>query len=205
MVKNIAEFGDAPPAPGTEFNYATSNFFVLSLSLQNYVEAREGAGVRYWDLVRAEVLEPIGADTLDLIFTRGEDVEGRIPVMGYGARPTLDEAARIAQLIANEGAFEGKQLLNRQRIREALGRTQWRGFEARKRDDNYGFGFWTRQVETQGCEFTAAYMEGHGSNHIIILPSGAIILRFMDEFDRDIDTIIEAVERVRPSCQSPSG
>jgi len=198
-IENIAAFGDTSDAPGQAFRYATTNTFVLSYALQHLVEEREGDGVRYWDLVRADVLVPIGADGLDLLQTRGEDPLIRIPYLGFGARTTLDQAAKIALLIANEGEFEGEQLLHRGRVREALGRTGWEGL--RVNDElRYRHSFWSKSVLTGTCTAEVSYMEGHGANHILVMPSGTIVFRFMDENDHDLVPLIRAVERRQSSC-----
>ncbi len=198
-IANIAELGDAPEAPGQAFHYATTNTFVLSYALQHYVEEREGPGVRYWDLVRQDVLVPIGAGDLDLLLTRDEDAAERIPLLGFGARPTLDEAAKIALLIANEGEHGGQQLLHRGKIREALGRTGWQGYEI-DGQHRYRHSFWSTSVRTGTCHSEVSYMQGHGANHVLLLRSDVIVLRFMDEFDEDIETLVRGVERVRSSC-----
>ena len=122
-IANIAQLGDVPEAPGEAFNYATTNTFVLSSAQQGLVEEREGEGIHFWDLVRQDVLEPIEAVDLDLLLTRDPEAAGRIPYLGFGARPTLDQAARLAVLIVNEGEHEGRQPLHRATVREALGHT----------------------------------------------------------------------------------
>ncbi len=125
---NIAQLGDPPEAPGQAFRYASTNTLVLSSALQHLVEEREGEGVRYWDLVRRDVLEPIGAEGFDLLLTRDPDPAQRIPYLGFGARPTLDQAAKVAALLGREGEHDGQQLLHRDRLREALGRGEWKGY-----------------------------------------------------------------------------
>lgn len=72
-INNIATLGDYPEAPGEQFNYASTNLFVLSYALQNYVEEKEGAGVYYWDLVHENVLIPIGAEYFTLRHTLESD------------------------------------------------------------------------------------------------------------------------------------
>jgi len=197
-IRNIARFGDYPEAPGEAFNYATTNTFVLSYALQNYVEAREGEGVHYWDLVEEHVLAPIGADGFWLLHTRDRDPADRVPILGLGAFPTLDVAAKIARLISDEGVHEGVQILNRNRVREALGRTAWQGYAAGR--NRYRHSFWSMTLRAGGCRFDVPFMEGLGGNHVLLLPSGAIVLRFMDEFDMDTAPLVRAVERVRSSC-----
>lgn len=200
-IDQIAQLGDYPEAPGEKFNYATTNTFVLSYALQNYVEEREGANVRYWDFVHEDVLTPIGAEDFRVLYTRDKEESVRIPFLGYGALPTLDNAAKIALLISNEGVHEGRQLLNREKIREAFGRTEWAGYQVGNWPLRYRHSFWSKGVRTGNCNVDVVFMEGHGSNHVLFLPSGAIVFRFMDEFDKDFDALVRGVERIRSSCQ----
>ena len=200
-IDNIAQLGDFPESPGETFNYATTNTFVLSYAMQNYVEEREGKNVSYWSLLREDVLVPIGAEDFRVLYTRDEDESVRIPFLGYGALPTLDNAANIAQLIANEGVHEGRQLLNRERIREAFGGTEWTGYRVGNSNLRYRHSFWSKSVRTGECTVEVVFMQGFGSNHVLFLPSGVIVFRFMDEFEDDFDTLVRRVERIRSSCR----
>ncbi len=200
-INNIAILGDYPEAPGEQFNYASTNLFVLSYALQNYVEEKEGPGVNYWDLVHENVLIPIGAEYFTLRHTLESDGSQGIPMLAWGVMPTLDEAAKITLLITNEGEYEGQQLLNRTRIREALGRTDWTGYETNERGVTYRHSFRSTSFSVaSGCQVDVSYMLGFGANHVLFLPNNVVIIRFMDEFDFDIDTLIQRVERQIPSC-----
>lgn len=198
-INNIAAFGDFPERPGEQYNYATTNTFVLSYALENYVQAREGAGGHWWSLVHENVLRPIGAENFHVLHTRDEDPAERIPILGLGGIPNLDDAAKIAVLLFNQGEHEGRQILSRTRIREAFGHTDWRGYriDFRRR---YRHSFWSKRIRAGWCGVNAVYMQGMGANHVIFLPSGVIVFRFMDEDDMDIDTLVRRVERVRSSC-----
>lgn len=196
---NISRLGDYPEAPGEKFNYATTNTFVLSYAMQNLVEEREGPGIHYWDLVHENVLVPIGATDFRMLYTRDVSPTNRIPILGLGAFPDLDTAAKIAVLIFNEGEHDGRQLLSRNRIREALGRTGWEGHAAFS-GLRYSHSFWSRSVRAGGCTVHVTYMEGLGDNRIIFLPSGVITFQFTDEFDDELPRLVRAVEGLRSSC-----
>lgn len=200
-INNIATLGDYAAAPGEKYNYASTNLFVLSYAMQNFVEEKEGAGVYYWDLVHDNVLVPIGAERFTLRHTLENDGSKGIPVLAYGAMPTLDEAAKIALLMANEGEYEGRQLLNRNKVREALGRTEWAGYNTDERGVMYRHSFRSTTVRTSlRCQIPVSYMLGFGANHVLFLPDDVIIIRFMDEYDFEIDDLIQRVEKQLPLC-----
>src|SRR5690606_25318162 len=93
-INRIATLGDALGVPGEKFNYGPTNTFVLSYALQNYVEQKEGEMADYWDLVIENVLTPIGAEYFTVRRTVEPDGTKGIPLLSYGAFPTLDEAAK---------------------------------------------------------------------------------------------------------------
>jgi CubicO group peptidase (beta-lactamase class C family) len=200
-IRNIATLGDYPEAPGEKFNYASTNLFVLSYALQNYVEEKEGPGTYYWDLVHENVLVPIGAEHFTVRHTLESDGSKGIPILAYGAMPTLDEAAKIAMLISNEGEYAGQQILDREKIREALGRTDWNGYDTDERGVTYRHSFRSKTFRTSlRCKVDVSYMLGWGANHVLFLPDDVIIIRFMDEYDFEIDDLVQSVEKQIPSC-----
>ena len=200
-IDNIASLGDYPGAPGEQFNYASTNLFVLSYALQNYVEHREGEGTHYWDLVHENVLTPIGAEHFALQHTLEDSTRG-LPMLAYGAFPTVDETAKIALLMSNEGEYEGQQLLHREKTREVLGRTTWDGHSTGNdyRGSAYRHALWSKRIRTRGCRVETTYMLGYGANYVLLLPGDAIIIRFMDEYDLDVDGLVRRVAGAAGSC-----
>ena len=202
-IHNIAGLGDYPGGPGEYFNYASTNLFVLSHALQNYVEKKEGVGISYWDLVHENVLAPLGAEDFTLLHTVETDGSEGLPILAYGACPTLDNAAKIALLFSKEGNYKGQQLLHREKCREALGRTEWTGYSTGNdyRGKNYRHSFWATDVRANRCHVDVTYMLGYGGNYVWFFPSGVIAIRFMDEYDLKFKELVKSVERIRPSCQ----
>jgi CubicO group peptidase (beta-lactamase class C family) len=198
-IKAIIDLGDSPEVPGEKFNYASTNTFVLSYAMQKYVEKKEGKGVYYWDLVRENVLKPINAEYLTVQHTEENDGSKGIPIIGWGAFPTVDETAKIALLLLNEGNYKGQQLLHKGKIREALNRTEWTGYEnyiswsGNGVPGSYNHSFWSHDVITEKCSVKISYMAGHGANYVAFFPSNVILIRFMDEMDRDFDPLVLAV------------
>lgn len=200
-INNIARLGNFPALPGQKFNYASTNLFVLSYALQQYIEEKEGDKVNYWGLVHKHVLTPINAEYFTILHTIEEDENKAIPILAYGALPTIDEAAKIALLFANEGRFEGKQILNKEKVKEVFGKTEWSGHNTNNdiRGSNYQHSFWSKEIKVKNYKIRATYMLGFGENYVVFLPSKAIIFRFLDERDLNIDKLIKAVEKLESS------
>ncbi|MEO0899685.1 MAG: serine hydrolase [Bacteroidota bacterium] len=201
-IHNISTLGDEVPGPGEAFNYASTNFFVLSYAMQSFVQEKEGTDSSYWELVRKHVLEPVGAGDLHLLHTIEDSTLG-IPWLAYGICPTIDEAAKIALLFANEGRYKGRQLLHPDRVREIFGKSNWEGHSTQNdfRGSGYHHSFWSKTIHTSSCPVEIRYMLGFGENYVVFLPSGTVIFRFLDEHDLNIDKLIKSVEEIRSSCQ----
>ncbi|WP_375202254.1 serine hydrolase domain-containing protein [Hyphococcus sp.] len=195
----IAGYDDAPPAPGAAFRYSSLHTFTLSYAMQEYVKTKEGANVNYWDLVEENVLEPIGVYHFPIQKTLEPGGADGIPTLGWGAFPTADDVAKIALLFQNEGEHNGAQVLHRARTRDALSKTSWPGYIVNGEID-YKNSFWTTDRVVNGCSLTASYMEGHGGNYAVLLPSGVVALRFMDRNDYNITPLVQAAEEVKSSC-----
>ena len=199
-INNIATLGDYPEAPGQVFNYASTNYFALSYAMQRYVEQQEGTGAFYWDLVRDDVLTPIGAEQFTVLHTLEAEGTRGVPLLAYGATPTLDEAAKIARLFTNEGVHDGEQLLHRKRTQEAIFRSEWPGYPTGDPEATYRDSFWSRGVDTSDCRVDVVYMQGYGANHVLLLPGDVIVVRFMDEYAEDFSDLVRGVADQVPAC-----
>jgi CubicO group peptidase (beta-lactamase class C family) len=202
-IGNIAGLGDLPAAPGQQFHYASTNLFILSYALQQLVAEKEGPDVHYWDLIREHVLVPIGAEHFSVLTTIEEQEAKALPILAYGALPTIDEAAKIARLFANDGQHHGQQILYKEGVQDIFGKSEWPGYSTNNdfRGQNYRHSFWSKDLKSGKCTITATYMLGFGENYVVFLPSGAIIFRFLDEHDLNIDPLIRRVENIETSCQ----
>jgi hypothetical protein len=67
-------------------------------------------GISCWNLLYDDVLVPIDAEDYILRRTVETDGSAGLPLLVYGAWPTLDEAAKIALLFSQEGNYKGQQL-----------------------------------------------------------------------------------------------
>lgn len=196
-IQRIASLGDASPAPGDGFNYASTNTFVLSYAMQEYVEAREGPDVYFWDLVQENVLDLIGVYDFPIQKTLEDDGSDGIPTLGWGAFPTADDAVKIARLMQDGGEHEGVQLLHRQRTLDATGQSSWYGYTV-DQNVSYRHSFWSVPVNVGGCEVSHHFMQGHGGNFVSLLSTGAIIVRFSDHLDYDGSALVRAANQIVP-------
>ena len=175
----IRDHPDAPLEPGQQFIYHSTNTFVLSCALNQYVKAREGPEADYWLMVTEDILKPLGIEYLPI--TRTIEEEGKLgtPVMGWGSYPNIQETAKIGRLLHDEGNLQGKQVLCKNKVREGLYRTSRTGYSAGYRTW-YLHSFWIEQMILTTGSIYAPSMAGAGGNRVVIMPSGTIAIRFGD-------------------------
>jgi hypothetical protein len=199
----IAALPDAAAEPATEFNYASTNTFTVSYALNQYVKAKEGPDADFWLMVKENVLKPMGIPHLPLARTLESDGELGTPIMGWGSYPTVVEAAKIGRLLHDEGEYRGKQLLNKNKVNEALLRTSRIGYRTGTSYGNpevYLHSMWIPQVRLTTCLVTAPSMSGHGGNRVVVLPSGVIAIRFSDSNQYDISCMVAVAEFYHSAC-----
>jgi CubicO group peptidase (beta-lactamase class C family) len=196
----LQSFPDSPAAPGQEFAYYSTHSFVLSYALNNFVQAREGPSANYWEMVKENVLAPLGIPHLPIARTIEPGGGTGIPIMGWGSYPDLDAAAKIAQLFQDDGMFEGQQLLSRVKTREAMRRTAVPDYPTGHPSERYLHSVWTVRTSTGSCSIDVPLMSGFGGNHVLMLPSGLTVVRFMDADDYEVSGAVQAAEQYRQSC-----
>ncbi|MFQ5792672.1 MAG: serine hydrolase, partial [Acidobacteriota bacterium] len=199
-LRAIRELPDANPAPGETFEYFSTHFFVLSYALNQYVKAREGPDADYWLMLREDVLRPLGIEHLPISRTIESDGALGTPIQGWGSYPNVDEAAKIAQLLQDEGWFEGRQLLSRNKVREALARSWQRGYDTGG-NQRYFHSVWWRPANLAECVVHVPTMSGHGGNLVMMLPNGLTAIRFTDDNHYDVTPMVHATELYRSSCR----
>jgi len=129
-VASIAQFNRRIAPPGTQFHYASIETDVLGLVL------RYATGKSLSDYLQEKVWQPIGteADAKWLI-----DAEGYEVAHGF-FNAVLRDYARLARLLAHDGAWEGKQIIPAQWMVDATTVRASDGYLA-KAEGGFGYGY----------------------------------------------------------------
>jgi hypothetical protein len=199
-------YGNYPWNPGEVLRYNSTHTFVLAVALDTYLKRREGPQAHLWDMVRREVLRPIGILHAPAMHTIETDGSHGVPLLGYGLYLTVDDVAKLTTLLQNGGRHDGVPLLSPALLTAALQRG---GAEAglpnsqrnRFGEGRYHLSFWTVPYRTAaGCALQIPFMSGLGGNLVALLPNGVSVFRFADGFQYDLDSMILAGESLRPFC-----
>lgn len=110
-----------PWEPGTVMRYRDQDFYLLGAALEGFLKSVRGPSADLWNMLRAEVFEPIGIRHAPAVRTREPGGREGLVWLNAGYYPTLDDLAKIALLYQDRGAHNGRQILNRQLTSDLLG------------------------------------------------------------------------------------
>jgi hypothetical protein len=75
------------------------------------------------------------------------------------------------------------------------------GYATGTASERYLHSVWTVHTDTGRCTIDVPLMSGHGGNHVMMLPSGLSVVRFMDANDYEVSHATRAAELIRSSCR----
>ena len=161
-VASIAQFNQRIAPPGTQFRYASIETDVLGLVL------RYATGKSLSAYLQEKVWQPIGteADAKWLI-----DAEGHEVAHGF-FNAVLRDYARLARLLAHDGAWEGKQIIPAQWMIDA---TTVRASETylAKAEGGFGYGFQVYLFPGSRRQFA---LLGHLGQRILVDPPSKLVM-----------------------------
>ena len=199
-------YGDYPWAPGQIVRYNAVHTFILGAALHSFYEAMEGPGANVWQMMQDEVYRPIGINVVPTIQTVDADA---IPIYGFGQFLNAYDTARIAQLLSDDGAYNGQQILHRDRTRQSTYKSADSGFstyvdvpiESGSQRARYLNSFWSFTLSVPSvCTVRIPYMWGFGGNFVVVLPNGISAFRYADGDVHDPAALALASADIRPFC-----
>jgi hypothetical protein len=195
--------GQYPWGPGEVLRYNSTQTFVLAAAMDAFLKRQRGPQAQLWDMVVAEVFQPLGIVHAPMLHTQEPDGGRGLPHLLHGLYPTIDDVAKLTALLQQGGRHQGQQLLSAAKLAEALDMTDARGLPSGQRnrfgEGRYHLSFWSVPYRTAtGCVFQIPYMMGHGGNLVVLLPNGVSAFRFADGFHFDLESMVLAGETIRP-------
>jgi hypothetical protein len=203
-------FGNYPWDPGEVMRYNSAHTMILAIALDNYLKSKEGPQADLWQMLNAEVYQPIGIRWLPSMRLRIDNsTPGPVP-MGWGLLPNPHDIVRIASLLHNGGRFEGTQLLHRGRTAQMMRHNEEPALDTAEQtmllsgswvNTSYRDATWSSVVQPWGtCNRIASRMEGLGGNFIVMMPDGMTLFRFADANVYEVGAMVLTGERISPSC-----
>ena len=136
------------------FSYCTAG----TLLLGQIVERATGESVD--DYIERRLFAPLGIRMVEWPRSPSGEV-----MTGGGLRLRSRDLAKLALLLLAEGRWQGKQIVPKQWIRQAL--KAHRHVDA---EQDYGYLFWRRDYRTPSGHVSGWYMSGNGGNAIVMVP-----------------------------------
>lgn len=192
--------------PGTRWVYRSSDTFILTTALQNYLKTKMGADADIFQFVVDEVYRPLqlGVGAFSTLRTSENDWHGRA-LGSSGMWWVPDDIAKLTTLLnVDRGAIRGEQILHPERLAAALQQNpQERGVEMWP-GAQYNDAFWSaryNRASGYACEFWVPYMAGYSGNVVALLPNGATYYYFSDGREFTWDAAVREANKISPYCR----
>lgn len=191
----------AKQPPGQVWVYHTSDTFILTRAMNNYLVQQQGSGADIFNMVRDEVYKPLHLSAGALTTVRTDNSMTGTPLGGYGLFWTLDDIAKIAMLLNNQhGAIGGSQVLDADMLSDSMQQNPLdRGMMTTDTVTfSYNNGFWAKQVTPAEfsqftCTFWVPFMSGLGGVTVVMMPNGSAYYYFSDNSEYFwYDAVIES-------------
>ncbi|MEJ2734277.1 MAG: hypothetical protein P8189_12050 [Anaerolineae bacterium] len=190
--------------PGTQWVYRTSDTFILTRALHNYVQSQEGPAADIFEYVVKEVYEPlrIGPGAHTTMRTADDNWQGQ-PEGGYGLWWIQDDIAKIATLLHNGGKLNGEQLLHPDLLAAAMQQDpNDRGVDIDRRR-KYNNAFWAQSygpADVIDCDIRVPQMLGVSGNVVALMPNGSTYYYFSDNQEFTWDAAVRESNKIVPHC-----
>ena len=189
--------------PGETWVYRTSDTFILTRALHNYLQSREGPEADIFQFVVDEVYKPlrIGPGAHTTMRTADDGWQGQAEG-GYGLWWIPDDIAKIATLLNNDGGMvDGQQFLHPGLLAAALQRDPGdRGVDI-DRQRKYNNAFWAQRYgpgQGYDCEFWVVQMLGVSGNVVALMPNGVSYYYFSDNQEFTWEAAVRAADKNQP-------
>jgi hypothetical protein len=193
-------------APGTRWVYHTSDTFIVTRALHNYLQTREGPDADIFQFVVDEVFVPIGIGpgAHTTLRTRDNNWQGQA-YGGYGLWWIQDDIAKIATLLNNDGgAAHGDQILHPDLLADAMqDDPNDRGVDISSRF-KYNNAFWATEFtpgDGYDCSFWVPHMVGYTGDVVAMMPNGSTYYYFSDNREFDWSAAVRESNHILPHCQ----
>jgi hypothetical protein len=195
-------------APGLLWVYHSSDTFILTRAMNNYLQAQEGSGADIFNLVRDEVFTPLKLSAGAMNAIRTDNSTTDAPFGGYGLFWTQDDIAKIALLLNNQnGVINDVQVLNPGMLADAMQKNpndrglNTSGIPVFK----YNNAFWAKQwtpseFRQYTCTFWTPFMSGYGGISVVMIPNGSTYYYFSDNDEFFWYDAVNESNKLKPMC-----
>jgi len=187
----IFKSGNYPWGPGKAVRYRDRDMFILGAAMDNYLKSKEGPDADIWEMIAEEVFKPIHIYHAPMIRTIEPDGSLGLPFMASGWYPTLDDLAKVADLLHRKGNYKGQQLLNFEKTKDLFstrgslgGKLNWDYGERRYKGAFHYLPF----PDQSGKLMYLPFMEGWLGNLILLMPGNITGIKISNAYPYKANT-----------------
>jgi hypothetical protein len=191
--------------PGTTWVYRTSDTFILTRAMQNYLQSQSGGQDDIFNYVVDQIFQPIdlGPGALSTKRTSDNNWQGQAEG-GYGLWFIPDDIAKLGTfLLLDGGKINGEQILHPGLLSATMQQDpKDRGMRIGS-GRYYNNAFWSQRYnEAQGfnCEFWTLDWQGVSGNVVVLMPNGIIYYYFSDNQEFIMSPAVVAADQIHPFC-----
>jgi CubicO group peptidase (beta-lactamase class C family) len=191
--------------PGTQWVYRTSDTFILTCALQNYLQTLEGPEADIFDFVVEDVYKPLkmGPGAFTTLRTKDDGWQGQ-PYGGYGMWWIPDDLAKIANFLnVDGGAVGGEQILHPDVLEASLQRDPGDCGVDNYPGGHYNNAFWANcygKSAGYDCKFWVPQMQGYSGIVVALMPNGTSYYYASDGREFIWDGAVREADKIIPHC-----
>ncbi|MBL8063015.1 MAG: hypothetical protein JNK32_08365 [Anaerolineales bacterium] len=192
-------------APGTFWNYHSSDTFIVGRAMQNYLNAQGGGG-DIFNMLRDEVFIPLKLSAGTMTSLRTDNSATGQAFAGYGLFWIQDDIAKVSLLLNNQnGMIDGSQILQPDMLADSMqDDPSDRGMNTTGTPVfKYNNGFWAKEFTSADgytCSFYTPFMSGYGGITVVMMPNGATYYYFSDNEEYSWSSSVNEANKLAPHC-----
>jgi hypothetical protein len=191
--------------PGTNWVYRTSDTFIVTRAMQNYLQSQTGGEEDIFTFVVDQIYRPLGLGpgAFTSMRTSDDNWQGQAEG-GYGLWWIPDDIAKLGIfLLLENGQIDGEQVLHPEMLAATLQQDpNDRGLRIGP-NSYYNNAFWAQRFGSEdgfSCEFWVVDWQGISGNVVVLMPNGVIYYYFSDSQDFIISPAVIAADKIHPFC-----
>lgn len=194
-------------SPGTTWVYHSSDTFIVTRAMNNYLKTQEGSAADIFNMVNNEVFAPINLSA-GISTIRTDNASTGAPFGGYGLFWTQDDIAKVVKFLNNDNGYvNGMQILHAGMLDDSMQKNPSdRGMNT---TGNTGFkynnGFWAEDFTPAAfpqysCTFWTPFMSGYGGITVVMMPNGVTYYYFSDNDEFSWYNAVHEANKLSPHC-----
>ncbi len=189
--------------PGTTWVYRTSDTFIVTRALQNYLQTQQGKDADIFEFVVDEVYRPLnmGPGFFSTVRTKDDNWQGQ-PYGGYGLWWVPDDLAKVSTFLNfDHGTIAGEQILHLDLLNDALQRDPDDRGVIRDGNGRYNNAFWADEFSLEGCQFWVSHMYGYSGIVVSLMPNGTAYYYASDGQEFTSTASIQESNKIISMCE----